>query len=363
MKDLSAVTADHVGAAVRLFDDLGEQDFLTRYRFGPSTTYRLRVGGASYPSKAILGVAHEFATGTALRSTEFTGGLQETVKVLEHLGFEISSAGPATQLDREARSRATYLLLWNPKAFRWSDVERLGILDATLDGEGVESRWSIYANRKQVRAGDRVFLRKTGQQSPGVIASGWVRSEVYTAEHWDPSRPGDTYFVDVEWDAMVDSEDTLELSALAEEFPHSAWAAYGGGAVIPQEIAVELEREWALHLDAEVTPHGAGGGGTETYRESITRAYAEALVRHRRHQRAFRELLLQVRGHRCAYEKCDVDDPKILEAAHIIPDSEGGEPSLENGLLLCRNHHRAFDIAMLGYDGERFHWSPGVKPF
>ena len=73
MKDLSAVTPQDVRTAVRLCDELGEKEFLARYGFGRSTRYGLHVDGAVYPSKAILGVAHEFATGTALTSDSFFG--------------------------------------------------------------------------------------------------------------------------------------------------------------------------------------------------------------------------------------------------------------------------------------------------
>ncbi len=36
------------------------------------------------------------------------------------------------------------------------------------------------------------------------------------------------------------------------------------------------------------------------------------------------------------------------DAAHIIPDSEGGEPVVQNGLSLCKIHHAAFDNNILG---------------
>lgn len=363
MKNLSAVTTDNIWEAARLHDELGEREFLSRYGFGRSTKYRLELDGVSYPSKAILGVAHEFATGTALVSEEFTGGLQETVRVLERLGLSVSGRPTASGTEAEGRDHATYMLLWNPSNFRWDDAHRLEILDATLDGETVEGQWSIYSNRKQVRVGDRVFLRKTGQHAPGVIASGWVVSEVYTALHWDQTRPGETYYIDIEWDAMLDTEDVLETSALASEFPHSLWTAAGGGASIPDDIAVELERDWARYLEPEIATGGGEDSGNRAYREEIKREYGEVLARRRKHQRAFRKLLLAEREHRCAYDQCDIDEPRILDAAHIIPDSEEGEPVLENGLLMCRNHHRAMDLEMLVYDGAEFHWSGDITPF
>lgn len=363
MKDLSAVTVGNVRAAARLYDELGEREFLARYGFGRSKKYQLNVDGSLYPSKAILGVAHEFATGAALNRVNLTGGLQSTVRVLERLGFEIVSDASAASINEEAQAHEMYLLLWNPKGFDWDDADRLEILDATLDGESLAHQWSIYSNRKRIAIGDRVFLRKTGRDAPGILASGWVTSEVFIAEHWDPSRTDETYFVNVVWDAMVDIHDTLDLTALAGEFPHSAWTAAGGGALVPEDAAVELEREWVRYLNALTAPDSAAVEGQDPYRIRIVREYAEALVRRRRHQRAFRALLLASRDHRCAYRECGIDEQKVLEAAHIVPDSEGGEPSLENGLLLCRNHHRALDAQLLGFDGNEFHWAPGTTQF
>jgi putative restriction endonuclease len=41
--------------------------------------------------------------------------------------------------------------------------------------------------------------------------------------------------------------------------------------------------------------------------------------------------------------------PRGREASHIIPDAEEeGEPEVTNGLALCRLHHGAFDVDLLG---------------
>jgi predicted restriction endonuclease len=33
----------------------------------------------------------------------------------------------------------------------------------------------------------------------------------------------------------------------------------------------------------------------------------------------------------------------LLDAAHIVADSEEGPPAIQNGLSLCKIHHAAFD--------------------
>jgi putative restriction endonuclease len=40
--------------------------------------------------------------------------------------------------------------------------------------------------------------------------------------------------------------------------------------------------------------------------------------------------------------------PSLLEAAHIKPDTDGGEPIVSNGIAMCAIHHRAFDRDVLG---------------
>lgn len=42
--------------------------------------------------------------------------------------------------------------------------------------------------------------------------------------------------------------------------------------------------------------------------------------------------------HRCQFEGCEATEG--LEAHHIIPVSQGGQNTLDNGITLCREHHR-----------------------
>ena len=85
---------------------------------------------------------------------------------------------------------------------------------------------------------------------------------------------------------------------------------------------------------------------------AIRREYTMSVARRRLHQRAFRELVLQAYRHECAF--CRLRHTELLDAAHIIPDSEPeGEPVVRNGLALCRLHHAAFDRFFLGVSPDR----------
>lgn len=78
-----------------------------------------------------------------------------------------------------------------------------------------------------------------------------------------------------------------------------------------------------------------------------TRRYVERLTKTRLHQRVFREQVLLAYTDSCTV--CQLHHPELLDAAHIIGDTEdGGEPVVPNGLAMCKLHHAAFDRQLLG---------------
>jgi hypothetical protein len=83
------VAEQDVLRAIEEFDRLGADDFFAARGFAPATTYELIQDGRSYPPKAIIGTAYEFATGERLASPDFEGGKSGAVKVLSALGFEV----------------------------------------------------------------------------------------------------------------------------------------------------------------------------------------------------------------------------------------------------------------------------------
>jgi hypothetical protein len=86
------VTSAHVLRAIREYDRLGPERFFAAHGFAPATTYELVQDDRSYPPKAILGTAYEFATGQRLASGDFEGGKTGAVKVLGRLGFTVQPA-------------------------------------------------------------------------------------------------------------------------------------------------------------------------------------------------------------------------------------------------------------------------------
>lgn len=107
----SSVTRHHILQAIAECDARGGEEFLEIYGFQPSRGYTLVHEGRNYDAKAILGVAHRFATGRLATSDEINVGLQAAVAIMRKRGFEVSepaSASHATPMRalRTARSTA-----------------------------------------------------------------------------------------------------------------------------------------------------------------------------------------------------------------------------------------------------------------
>lgn len=83
------VTHAHVLRSIQEYAHLGPERFFAEHGFAPTTTYDLIWDGRSYPPKAILGAAYEFATGERLASADFEGGKSGAVKILGQLGFTV----------------------------------------------------------------------------------------------------------------------------------------------------------------------------------------------------------------------------------------------------------------------------------
>jgi Domain of unknown function (DUF6438) len=159
------------------------------------------------------------------------------------------------ELPPERDYTPTYLLTFNPeKAYKWEDLQ--DCIDDVRDHGFYATAWSCGRNRR-ITAGDRVFMMRQGHGSGerrGIFASGWATSGVYQQEHWDASeaRRGKlALYVPIRLDVLLDpdSEPILSRSVLREDpLAGGPWDARTGGVAIPDEIAAELEKEWAYLL-------------------------------------------------------------------------------------------------------------------
>ncbi|MCO7218471.1 HNH endonuclease [Klenkia sp. PcliD-1-E] len=81
--------------------------------------------------------------------------------------------------------------------------------------------------------------------------------------------------------------------------------------------------------------------------EQTIRQYMLALTKRRLHQPLFASQVMVAYETRCTV--CSLNHRELLDAAHIIPDSQpGGDAVVPNGLALCKLHHAAYDRNILG---------------
>jgi len=106
------------------------------------------------------------------------------------------------------------------------------------------------------------------------------------------------------------------------------------------EFTVALDEEKYLVTDGELNDISEP---SEYYR----RKYITTLVDQRAHQQSFRLRVLAAYNSKCCL--CRLNHSELLDAAHIIPDTEPeGNPIVPNGLTLCKIHHKAFDVNIIG---------------
>jgi putative restriction endonuclease len=139
--------------------------------------------------------------------------------------------------------------------------------------------------------------------------------------------------------AMQRQTPLVYLYGVAKGWYLAQWPVYVVGddpQALTFKVAVDDQRQLAPGVSDLVNPEVEG-----------RRRYVTALALRRVHQASFRERVLQAYRTRCSV--CHLRHRELLDAAHIIPDSDPrGEPSVQNGLALCKLHHAAFDGHFFG---------------
>lgn len=103
----------HVESAVQECDRVGDDAFLAEHGFARARGHVLWHDERSYDSKAILGVAHGYATGQPATSDDFSGGGTGAAKILRSLGFEVGS--PKSASATPPPGRPTKVLVAKPR--------------------------------------------------------------------------------------------------------------------------------------------------------------------------------------------------------------------------------------------------------
>jgi putative restriction endonuclease len=121
---------DSVKSAIREFDEIGRDAFLSKYQFRPARSYFLIHDNKRYDSKAIVGAAYGFQHPSRgpLAGRDFVGGEATVRPKLEAMGFTVTSdlsATPSTLTSDRLEIGRVYP--------REELVEMFAITDATIN--------------------------------------------------------------------------------------------------------------------------------------------------------------------------------------------------------------------------------------
>lgn len=231
----------------------------------------------------------------------------------------------------------TYLLTWNPNLWHrtkeeWQeDIAQLAKLGPE-EFERVEgiSRWSLGANYRRIRRGNRLFLTRVGSEPRGIFASGHAASDPYRAPHWDKEEGHYAWYVNVRWNNLLNPYQAASILSRDELKYISAeqrWSPLSSGEEIKEEAAAKLEAEWQHFSGASgvggVSPKKAKVNGT--FREGAVRQTSES--RYERNPKA-RKLCIENHGDSCAVCGFNFGDvygevgAGYIEVHHLTPISE-----------------------------------------
>ncbi len=105
MATFSSVTTSHVRQALAEHDSRGAEAFLALYGFEPSGA-TLTHEGRGYDARAILAVAHRYATGRLAQPEEFHG-VTQAVQLLRRRGFDVAEPPGARRTPATPATRAS----------------------------------------------------------------------------------------------------------------------------------------------------------------------------------------------------------------------------------------------------------------
>jgi len=155
------------------------------------------------------------------------------------------------------------------------------------------------------------------------------------------------------WQAFENKQPFIYFHAIAPAVYQALWPCF-----IEDISAVD---GYAKILVGSVQSNGLSDEGNYPVPNEIESRYLVRETKVRLHQSSFRAAVLGAYKSRCAIT--GIAEPRLIEAAHIVPDSQvAGNQLVNNGIALSNLHHRAYDRNLLGIDGDyRIHISSDIR--
>lgn len=220
----------------------------------------------------------------------------------------------------------TYLLTWNPQKWIWGNLQD----DiAQIDDLGYcEINWSCGVT-KRIQPGDRIFLMKLGTVPRGIVASGWAVSNVFEDVYWgDENRKA--LYINVYFDVILDENKDQILKILSIEniiYEKMNWTPQASGIRIPDDVAIQLEKDWANYNEELSTKRNHEVDNQEYWEQFIFLEGKEqkAVINRFERNTAARAICIREYGVTCSVcgfnfeEKYGEIGKGFIHVHHIIP--------------------------------------------
>lgn len=158
---------------------------------------------------------------------------------------------------------------------------------------------------------------------------------LYSFQGTDPKLPDNQRLKE----AYEDQTPFIYFHGVTSGRYEALWPAYISK-WLPDELKVEIQ----------IGAVSFGGQISSVVMEDARR-YSTRLAKQRIHQSAFREIVLDAYGNRCALSGLPVRN--LLDAVHIFPDGhDKGFPIVNNGISMSKLHHAAYDSNLIGIDAD-----------
>lgn len=199
----------------------------------------------------------------------------------------------------------------------------------------------------------RLMDAQRGIRKPRQLSSALSIRTVYTPD--DRARPyddavGSDGLLRYKWRGVdPDHAENRALRAARQQGSQLIWFFGVGTALYKPIYPIYILWEEPEHQQFVLDVAGVAKDlvSQESPLEERLRRYIIRETRQRLHQPVFRATVIRAYDRRCAV--CAFHRIELLDAAHIVPDSEeGGIASVQNGLSLCKIHHAAYDSNILG---------------
>ncbi len=143
----------------------------------------------------------------------------------------------------------SWLLNWNPQKVEWKDYR--SFVYQTQSGMPVDFSWGCQAT--EINTGDRIYIKTTGIEESGIIASGIAMSvrEVGEGQAADVGGENAKYTIDASLDIVLDYEadQFLSIQTLEKQFSGQNWNTTNVEKLLQEEYVDDLKDLWTKTVE------------------------------------------------------------------------------------------------------------------